>query len=76
METETDRRGNSSSEIGSKRVSFKALVRAYSFNPECKFNSEKVPMQPRKRWSRPIFQVTKSGLANKKTKSNNHFMMR
>lgn len=62
METETVKRGSSSREIGSKRVSFRALVSAYSFSPECRFNSEKVPMQPRKRWSRPIFHVTKSGL--------------
>lgn len=62
METDTVKRGSSSREIGSKRESFKALVNAYSLSPECKLSSEKVPIQPRKRWSLPIFQVTKRGL--------------
>lgn len=62
METETVNFGSSSRVIGSKRVSFSALVSAYSFSPEWRLISEKVPMQPRKRWSRPIFHVTKSGL--------------
>lgn len=62
METETVNLGNSSREIGSKRVSFNALVNAYSFNPEWRFISENVPMQPRKRKSRPIFHVTNNGL--------------
>lgn len=66
METETVKRGSSSLEIGSKRESFKALVNAYSFKPECKLSSEKVPIQPLSRWSLPIFQVTKSGLKKSK----------
>lgn len=49
METETLKRGSSSRVIGSKRESFNALVNAYSFNPECRFISENVPMQPRRR---------------------------
>lgn len=62
METDTLNLGNSSRLIGSKRESFNALVNAYSFKPECKFSSLNVPMQPRRRWSLPIFHVTNSGL--------------
>lgn len=74
METETVKRGSSSREMGSKRESFKALVSAYSFKPECKFNSEKVPMHPRNRRSRPVFQVTKRGL--RKSIEMNQFLTR
>ncbi len=62
IETETVNFGSSSRVMGSKRVSFNALVKAYSFNPEWRFISENVPMQPRRRRSRPVFHVTKSGL--------------
>lgn len=48
--------------MGSNRESFNALVSAYSLSPDWRFNSENVPMQPRKRSSRPIFHVTNSGL--------------
>lgn len=57
---------NSSRLIGGKRLSLIELVKAYSRNPECKFISENVPMQPRKRRSRPICQVTNNGLKNDK----------
>lgn len=43
------------------------LVRVYSLSPECRFMAENVPIQPLNRLSRPIFQVTNSGLLEKKT---------
>lgn len=42
------------------------LVRVYSLSPECRFMAENVPIQPLNRLSRPIFQVTNSGLLEKK----------
>lgn len=41
------------------------LVNVYSLSPEWRFMAEKVPMQPRSRLSRPVFQVTKRGLKGK-----------
>lgn len=44
------------------------LVRVYSLSPECRFMAENVPIQPLNRLSLPIFQVTNSGLKDRKEK--------
>lgn len=44
------------------------LVTAYSLIPLCKFIALKVPIQPRRRRSFPMYHVTNKGLERKQRK--------